>query len=137
MAQLDGVEQETGVASRYTTGPERIGHLPEALHRDAGQRVVVPVDEYDKPILDALDTPEIARATATTCWLYAVVKDRDAHIRFSFLSRVSKFSKVSLFSGLNNLKDITLTPRHAASAGTRRRIWTRCSRPSLRGSTGP
>ena len=46
--------------------------------------------------------------------LYAVVKDCDAHIRFSFITGVSKFSKVSLFSGLNNLKDITLNPRYSA-----------------------
>ena len=118
MAQLDGVERETGVKSRYTTGPERLGHLLEALHRDAGQRVVVLVDEYDKPILDALDAPKIARANRDDLrGLYAVVKDRDAHIRFSFLAGVSKFSKVSLFSGLNNLKDITLTPRYAAICG--------------------
>ena len=62
MAQLDGVERETGVESRYTTGPERLGHLLESLHAHAGQRVVVLVDEYDKPILDALEAPEIARA---------------------------------------------------------------------------
>ena len=49
--------------------------------------------------------------------LYSVVKDSDAHIRFSFLTGVSKFTKVSLFSGLNNLKDITLDPRFSAICG--------------------
>ena len=49
--------------------------------------------------------------------LYAVVKDSDAHIRFSFLTGVSKFSKVSLFSGLNNLVDITLNPHYCAICG--------------------
>ena len=118
MAQLDGVERETGVASRYTTGPERLGHLLEALHRDAGQRVVVLVDEYDMPILDALEVPDIARANRDDLrGLYAVVKDSDAHIRFSFLTGVSKFSMVSLFSGLNNLTDITLDPRYSAICG--------------------
>ena len=118
MAQLDRVERETGVASHYETGPERLGHLLETLHRDTGRRAVVLVDEYDKPILDALDVPDVARANRDDLrGLYAVVKDGDAHIRFSFLTGVSKFSKVSLFSGLNNLKDITLTPRYAAICG--------------------
>ena len=118
MAQLDGVERDTGVKSAYATGPERFSHLVESLHRRAGQRVVVLVDEYDKPILDALDVPEVARANRDDLrGLYAVIKDSDAHIRFSFLTGVSKFSKVSLFSGLNNLTDITLDPRYSAICG--------------------
>ena len=118
MAQLDGVERDTGVKSGYTTGPERFSYLLEALHRSAGQRVVVLVDEYDKPILDALDVPEVARANRDYLrGLYAVIKDADAHIRFSFLTGVSKFSKVNLFSGLNNLTDITLDPRYSAICG--------------------
>ena len=118
MAQLDGAEERGGVGSRYDTAPERFGHLLGKLHAHAGQRVVVLVDEYDKPILDALDTPEVARANRDYLrGLYAVIKDCDAHIRFSFITGVSKFSKVSLFSGLNNLTDITLDPRYSAICG--------------------
>ena len=118
MAQLDAVERRTGVASAYATGPERFAHLLEALHDQAGQSVVVLIDEYDKPILDALDTPDIARTNRDFLrGLYAVIKSSDAHIRFSFITGVSKFSKVSLFSGLNNLKDITLDPRYSALCG--------------------
>ena len=118
MAQLDGVERDTGVKSAYATGPERFSHLVESLHRHAGQRVVVLIDEYDKPILDALDVPEVARANRDDLrGLYAVIKDSDAHIRFSFLTGVSKFSNVSLFSGLNNLTDITLDPPYSAICG--------------------
>ena len=118
MAQLDGVERASGVTSPYATGPERFGHLLETLHERTGRRVVVLVDEYDKPILDALDVPEVARANRDYLrGLYAVIKDCDADIRFSFLTGVSKFSKVSLFSGLNNLTDITLDPRYSAICG--------------------
>ena len=89
-----------------------------ALQRQAGQPVVVLVDEYDKPILDALETPEMARANRDYLrGLYAAIKSSDAHIRFTFLTGVSKFSKVSLFSGLNNLKDITLDPRYSGICG--------------------
>ena len=118
MAQLDAVERRADVSSEYATGPERFGHLLEALHEQAGQRVVVLVDEYDKPILDALDTPEIARANRDYLrGLYAVIKDADAYIRFTFITGVSKFSKVSLFSGLNNLTDITIEPGYSAICG--------------------
>ena len=118
MAQLDAVERETGVASGYASASNRFGHLLEALHGQTGRPVAVLVDEYDKPILDALDVPEVARANRDFLrGLYATIKDSDAHVRFSFITGVSKFSKVSLFSGLNNLKDITLDPRYSAICG--------------------
>ncbi len=118
MAQLDSVQRQAGVQSDYATGPERLRHLLEIVHRQAGQRVVVLVDEYDKPILDALEVPEIARANRDFLrGLYATIKDCDAHIRFALLTGVSKFSKVRLFSGLNNLKDLTLDARYSAICG--------------------
>ena len=118
MAQLDAVERRTGVASDYATGPERFAHLLETLYDHAGQPVAVLIDEYDKPILDALEVPEIARANRDFLrGLYAVIKDCDAYVRFTFITGVSKFTKVSLFSGLNNLKDITLDARYSAICG--------------------
>ena len=133
MAQLDAVERETGVVSGYASASDRFGHMLEALHRQAGRPVAVLVDEYDKPILDALDVPDIARANRDFLrGLYATIKDCDAHVRFSFITGVSrspqpgsarghpsheKPSKVSLFSGLNNLTDITLDPRYSAICG--------------------
>jgi hypothetical protein len=87
-------------------------------HQTSGQRVVVLIDEYDKPILDNITDS----ATATVMReglkdLYSVLKDMDEHLRFVFITGVSKFSKVSLFSGLNNLKDITLDARYSALCG--------------------
>ena len=80
--------------------------------------MVVLVDEYDKPILDALAEPEVARANRNFLRsLYGVIKDCDEHIRFCFLTGVSKFSKAGLFSGLNNLEDITLSPTYGAICG--------------------
>ena len=118
MAQLDAVERRTGVASDYATEPERFAHMLEMLHDHAGQPVAVLIDEYDKPILDALEVPDIARANRDFLrGLYAVIKASDAHVRFTFITGVSKFSKVSLFSGLNNLTDITLEPSYSALCG--------------------
>ena len=118
MAQLDAIEEETGVESHYDTASARFRHVIQMLHRQAGQRVAVLVDEYDKPILDALEVPDIARANRDFLrGLYATIKDCDAHVRFTFLTGVSKFSKVRLFSGLNNLTDITIDPRYSAICG--------------------
>ena len=92
--------------------------LIEAAHSASGERVVVLVDEYDKPILDNLTQPDRARELRDGLRnLYSVIKDSDAHIRFAFLTGVSKFSKVSLFSGLNNLNDITVDARYSALCG--------------------
>ena len=118
MAQLDALERRTGVEGRYATGPERFANLIAELHSLAGQRVVVLVDEYDKPILDALGTADVARANRDYLRaVYSVVKVADADIKFTFFTGVSKFSKVSLFSDLNNLADITLNPRYSAVCG--------------------
>ena len=112
------MEDEAAITAHPDSAPARFGHLVKTLHERTGRRVVVLIDEYDKPILDALNTPEIARANRDYLrGLYAVIKDSDAHIRFSFITGVSKFSKVSLFSGLNNLTDITLDPRYSAICG--------------------
>ena len=118
MDRLKAMEDDAAITARPDSAPARFGHLIKTLHGRTGQRVAVLVDEYDKPILDALDTPEVARANRDYLrGLYAVIKDSDAHIRFSFITGVSKFSKVSLFSGLNNLMDITLDPRYSAICG--------------------
>ena len=118
LAQLEGVAEQQGVIVRYATGPERFAHLLRTLHERAGQRVAVLVDEYDKPILDALETPEVARANRDYLrGLYGVIKDNDAHVRFTFLTGISKFSKVNLFSQLNNLTDLTLDPVFSSICG--------------------
>ena len=87
-------------------------------HLKTGQRVVVLVDEYDNPILDRIENEELALDIREGLKdLYSVIKESDAHIKFAFLTGVSKFSKVSLFSGLNNLQDITLDHRYSAICG--------------------
>ena len=92
--------------------------LLTTAHAAAGQRVVVLIDEYDKPLLDNLTRPESARSLRDRLRnLYSVIKDSDAHVRFAFLTGVSKFSKVSLFSDLNNLRDITLSRDYSAICG--------------------
>ena len=112
-------EQRLGCpAPPSVTIPGRFSSLIRAAHAASGQRVVVLIDEYDKPILDNITEPQQARAMRDGLRnLYSVIKDTDAHIRFAFLTGVSKFSKVSLFSGLNNLNDITVDAPYSSICG--------------------
>jgi len=116
--QLDTNAAGYGLTLNETDVSNRFHELIDALARQAGQPVALLVDEYDKPILDNLEDPE--RATVMHEGLknlYSVIKGLDAHLRFVLLTGVTKFSKVSLFSGLNNLEDIMLDPRAATLCG--------------------
>ncbi len=118
MMQLDAAEKRAGVQCGYPDASDRLHHLISELHERTGQRAVVLVDEYDKPILDALGDRELALANRGFLRdLYGVIKDCDRHLRFVFLTGVSKFSKAGLFSGLNNLNDITLDERYGTICG--------------------
>ena len=118
MEQLAAIERRAGITPEYRTAPGRLAYLLEALHERSGQRVAFLVDEYDKPILDVLEHKETALANRGYLrGLYATIKTCDAHVEFTLLTGVSKFSKVSVFSGLNNLIDLTLEPEFSAICG--------------------
>jgi hypothetical protein len=91
--------------------------IEKAFNKDR-RKVVILVDEYDKLILDNLDQVEMAKeAREILKDLYTTIKDSDEFIKFAFLTGVSKFAKVSIFSGLNNLEDISLSPDFATLCG--------------------
>ena len=118
-AQIEDIGKRAGVGSGSAASPPiRFRRLVEALSERAGRRVAVLVDEYDKPILDAMDDPDVARSNRDDLrGLYGTIKACDAQVAFTFITGVSKFSKVSLFSDLNNLTDITLDPDYSAICG--------------------
>ncbi|MBI4777970.1 AAA family ATPase, partial [Candidatus Desantisbacteria bacterium] len=102
-------QDRLGVQCEFETISGRFRELIAKSAEKHNQRVVILIDEYDKPILDNIDTPEIAQEMREELRnLYSVLKPTDAYIKFVMLTGVSKFSKVSLFSGLNNLWDITM-----------------------------
>ncbi|WP_300274756.1 ATP-binding protein [Halomonas sp.] len=102
-------ERFTQVAAPKADIPGEFSDLLEFAHQETGQPVVLLIDEYDKPILDNILDPERARELREGLKnLYSVIKDADPHLHLVLITGVSKFSKVSLFSGLNNLNDITL-----------------------------
>ena len=118
--QLRIAESNAGLdpVSEAMDGPDRLRYLLHRLHNKVGKQVVVLVDEYDKPILDALDNPEMAKANRNYLrGFYGIIKDSARFVRFVFVTGISMFSKVSLFSGLNNLDNISLDPQYATICG--------------------
>ena len=96
----------------------RFRRVIERAHARTGRQAVVLVDEYDKPLLDAIDDEELlARNQDALRGFYGVLKGMDEHLRFVFLTGVTRFAHLSLFSGLNNLNDISLDAQYAALCG--------------------
>ncbi len=116
--KLREITQKEQLNLENTSANGQFRELILELHKKYHERVVVLIDEYDKPILDNITHPEAAREMREGLKnFYSVIKDSDAFIKFCLLTGVSKFSKVSLFSGLNNLQDITLDSRYATLCG--------------------
>jgi hypothetical protein len=115
---LDEHFRRFGLVSSYEDPITRFAELIRALFEQSGQRVVLLVDEYDKPLLDNFEQVELAAALRDELKsIYSVIKDADPYLELVFVTGVSKFSMVSLFSGLNNLEDLTLAPHAAAICG--------------------
>ena len=111
-------QQRLGVSCEAASNAGCFLELIRKTHQKFGQRVVVLVDEYDKPILDNIESSDTATEMREKLKdIYSVIKGADAHVKFAFLTGVSKFSKVSISSGLNNLEDITLDKRFSAICG--------------------
>lgn len=101
------------------TLPVRFFNILCALHDATGRQVVVLLDEYDKPLLtNIVSCPDMEEKNRTIFKsFFSVLKDADAHLKFVFVTGITKFSKVSIFSDLNQLKDISLLPKYGAICG--------------------
>ena len=111
-------EAAFGVAKVSDAPDEQFAYIIEQIHLTTGKQVVVLVDEYDKPLFESLDNePLNAAYYGILRGFYSVIKSLDAHIRFAFLTGITKFSKVSVFSGLNNLRDISLVRSFSGICG--------------------
>ena len=114
---LDVQAEEYGIILNKENLSSRFEELIRRLNKEFNLGVVVLIDEYDKPLLDNLikNTAEEMRERLSS--FYSVLKDADRYIKFVFLTGVSKFSKTSIFSKLNNLTDISLSPKYADICG--------------------
>ena len=114
---LEVIAQEHGIdVSRAPSPGAKLSYLVQMLAKE--KEVVILIDEYDKPILNHITDPEKAcQVRAILRDFHSVIKALDEHLRFIFLTGVTKFSKTSIFSGLNNLKDLTMLPHTATLLG--------------------
>ena len=95
----------------------RLDNLIHFAYEKTGKQVVILIDEYDKPILDALYTEYEEQNRQELRSFYSPLKDCDQYIRFLFITGITKVSHVNIFSGLNQLNDISLTEKYSSICG--------------------
>ena len=118
LKQLKKLETEYQVVSEGEVPEERFIYLIETLYEKTHKQVVVLIDEYDKPLLLTLQDPELNEANRSLLRaFFEVLKHCDRYIRFAILTGITKFSKTNLFSGANNLIDISLLDDYSAICG--------------------
>jgi len=115
---LDKWEVKFGVTSKYKEPENRFLDAVQCVAEKTGERVVILIDEYDKPLLQAIGNEELQdKFRSILKAFYSVLKTQDRYIRFAFLTGVTKFGKVSVFSDLNNLDDISMDERYIDICG--------------------
>ena len=115
---LSGYEKLYGKNTESNDVAIRFKNLIKAAHDKTGSQVVVLVDEYDKPLLQNVENPETENKIRSVLkGFYGNLKGEDAHLQFIFITGVTRFDKVSIFSDLNNLNDISLSERYSAICG--------------------
>ncbi len=116
--QLDFLEEQFDIKSKYNAPDDRFIYLIRMIYQTTQKQVVILIDEYDKPLLETVNNEELSLANRSLLKaFYEVLKQCDQYIRFAFLTGITKFSKTTLFSGVNNLIDITLEDDYAAICG--------------------
>lgn len=115
---LKSCAEKYGVSLRGNTCAGRFARLIETLHKKQKEKAVVIIDEYDKPLLATIDNPGVHGILRDELKaFYGALKSFDEHLRFVFITGVTKFSHVSIFSDLNHLADLSLDPRYADICG--------------------
>ncbi|MDE6337115.1 MAG: AAA family ATPase, partial [Muribaculaceae bacterium] len=118
-ATLSKWENKYGKDPDETSFGSRFAGIIERAYEQSGNGVVVLIDEYDNPLFSTIDTPDIhEKMRSTLKGLYSVLKSKADQLHFCFLTGITRFSKMSVFSGMNNLKDITLNPLYSGICGS-------------------
>ena len=114
---LNDLEAKFGFSKKSEDHAIRLKHLIQSAYEKTGKQVVILIDEYDKPILDALYTEYEEQNRQELRSFYSPLKDCDQYIRFLFITGITKVSHVNIFSGLNQLNDISLTEKYSSICG--------------------
>ena len=115
---LSKYEERYDICTGERVASVRFENIIDVAYRKTGQKVVILIDEYEKPIIDNIDNPELMEQFRRELQgFYSVIKGKDNAIRFAFMTGVTKLGKMSIFSGLNNLNDISMDARYADICG--------------------
>ena len=114
---LNDSEKKFFVKRTSSNPAERLNNIISSVYEQTGKQVVILIDEYDKPILDALYTEFEEQNRQELRSFYSPLKDMDRYIRFLFITGITKVSHVNIFSGLNQLNDISLSKDYSALCG--------------------
>ena len=129
---LKGYERQYGITPEVKDANIRMVNLMRTLHKDTGKRVVVLVDEYDNFILHALgDAKKVAQARQRFQNVFGPLKAEDDHLQFAFITGISKFSQMGVFSKLNNLQNISMFDDYASLCGISEEEMTTQMRPDI------
>lgn len=111
-------EEKFGVKNIAADPNDRLAHLIRYAYQKTGKQVVVLIDEYDAPLLDVVHEDEhLVELRQVMRNFYSPLKDADPYLRFVFLTGITKFSQVSIFSELNNINNISMLPEYAGLCG--------------------
>ena len=117
-SSLASMEGEFGIAKTSDNPGTRLKDLVERIYNKTGKQVVLLFDEYDAPLLTVLHDPERLETMRTERQsFYSPIKKLDPYLRFVFITGITKFSQLSIFSQLNNLNNISMLPQYAAMCG--------------------
>ena len=114
---LNDSEKKFSVKRTSSNPAERLNNIISSVYEQTGKQVVILIDEYDKPILDALYTEFEEQNRQELRSFYSPLKDMDRYIRFLFITGITKVSHINIFSGLNQLNDISLSKDYSALCG--------------------
>ena len=115
---LNSIAEDYSLSVEGPNNPEIFTNLIKQAYLKYGEKIVILIDEYDKPMLDCLHESELhEKLKAEIRGFFSVIKSCDEYIKFAMLTGITKFGKVSVFSGINNLRDISMLPQYNGICG--------------------
>ena len=129
---FDHLEKEYGIAPKPTDQlADRFDAIIQTAHRQTGQQVAILIDEYDSPLQHSWRTPHHEACTSIYREVFAILKADDKYEKFVFITGITKFTQISLFSVLNNLSNISFEPEYAAICGITKEEMLRDFKPEI------
>ena len=126
------LEMEYGIVVRQNSSlTVRFKNIIESAFNQTGQQVAILIDEYDSPLQHSWKTPQHEACTAIYREVFAVLKAQDKYEKFVFITGITKFTQISLFSVLNNLSNISFEPEYAAICGITKEELLRDFKPEI------